>query len=841
MNDTGTLKEAFLADPRALVTRLGYTVDEKRHDRKNLWVYDGDETEASLAIQTTGKHAGTWTRFGSDESGDCFTLVQRTRPGTSFPDACELVASVYQAVPNDSGDGGDDAPPQRKPKKKRATRAKKVGEERYELLDARGLLVATHVRLDFEDGTKQMWYERKGEKGLGGMATADLPLYGLPNLKRDPFKVKPTFVVEGEKAADALTELGAIAVGTACGASVQPSQKVLSVLKEREVYLWPDADPAGWKHMDGIADKLRTLGFEPKLISDPAAEAKDDAADWLERGGTEESLAALVESAEPYPEPQESEDDFQGPSEDLLAGTERDEDTGLPVIVTTDVPLRVQSREALEAVVAANDPPRVYVRDGKLTTIEFTEDHKAVLNLATEHRIRGIIARSAETVRVVNRGDERKPLPVAPPIDLVRDLESQISAWVAEHGEWPFPPIEGVTACPVLRPDGTVCDTPGYDPQTRLFYHPDSSLRIPPVPDEPTPDDLVSALDTVNDVIGEFPFEDGASHSNTVALMLTSVVRPCIEGPVPMALLDAPQAGTGKSLLADVISHIATGRYAAMFAAPVREEEWTKKLTSVILGGATVVTIDNIDRPLESAALASAITSGAISDRILGQSKQVDLKVSVTWMGTGNNIQLGRDMPRRCYWIRLDAQTSRPWEAREFRHSDLRGYVQKERGRLLSALLTIARSWYVNGQPAPPKSCKLGGFEEWSRVIGGMMENLGDPSFLKNADTLYQRSAEADNAWEGFLREWLGSIGSYPVTVRELAHRLDPEHMEYSEDLHDLVPSEVLNRNGDLNRSKFGKALARQDGVRYGQDNLRLERDEADGHTQKNTWKVVTD
>jgi len=32
-----------------------------------------------------------------------------------------------------------------------------------------------------------------------------------------------------------------------------------------------------------------------------------------------------------------------------------------------------------------------------------------------------------------------------------------------------------------------------------------------------------------------------------------------------------------------------------------------------------------------------------------------DLPQRATWMATGNNLHVGGDLARRCYWIRLDA------------------------------------------------------------------------------------------------------------------------------------------------------------------------------------------
>jgi hypothetical protein len=56
------------------------------------------------------------------------------------------------------------------------------------------------------------------------------------------------------------------------------------------------------------------------------------------------------------------------------------------------------------------------------------------------------------------------------------------------------------------------------------------------------------------------------------------------------------------------------------------------------------------------------------------------------WVGTGNNVRVGADLRRRCYWIRLDAEVARPWERSGFRHPNLRQWTRERRGQLVDAL-----------------------------------------------------------------------------------------------------------------------------------------------------------
>jgi hypothetical protein len=170
-------------------------------------------------------------------------------------------------------------------------------------------------------------------------------------------------------------------------------------------------------------------------------------------------------------------------------------------------------------------------------------------------------------------------------------------------------------------------------------------LRCPAVPPSPSAGQIEQARSIIKEVMWDFPFANTASQTNAVAALLTPIVRPLIEGPTPLGLLDTPMPGTGKGLLAECIGIVATGRSAPLMTAPATDDEWRKKITASLLEGATMITIDNLEGKLESAALASVLTSPTWEDRILGFSKNAALPQRASWLATGNNIVLGRDCP----------------------------------------------------------------------------------------------------------------------------------------------------------------------------------------------------
>jgi hypothetical protein len=417
-----------------------------------------------------------------------------------------------------------------------------------------------------------------------------------------------------------------------------------------------------------------------------------------------------------------------------------------------------------------------------------------------------------------------------PPMDVVRDILSV--------GAWELPPIEAIVETPVLRPNGTVLDKPGYDPETGLYYWKSAALTLPDIPERPTDRDVANALELLNDSIGDFPFASATCKANTLALMLTPIVRPAIRGTVPLALLDAPQQGSGKTYLAKLIAIIATGRPAAMMAAPDNDEEWRKRITSTLASGVTVITIDNIEGRLSSPSLAGALTVDVWQDRILGASEIIEISQRATWIATGNNIRLGGDLQRRCYWIRLDAKSATPWIGRTFKHPRLLDWVTENRCRLVAALLTLARGWFCAGQPICD-STTIGGFEDWCHTVGSILAFAGVKGFLGNLTSLYAIADEEAAEWEQFLAALEAKYSKRSFTTATLVADL-----ENDPGLPDALPSDLADdwlkrKQGAVNfNRRLGKAFSSRQDRRYGDDEYRLDSPGEAQHAK--LWQVVS-
>jgi putative DNA primase/helicase len=188
---------------------------------------------------------GHWSDFATgDRGGDLVSLFAYVQGGLKQSDAA---TRLMQDLGLSNGHRAND---------------KCLPDTSYEIRDETGELIATKYRVNGHDGgKKQMWLERKGQKGLSGMPVTDLPLYGSQETAQWS-EDSAVVLTEGEKCADRLRKFGVKALGTACGAATIPNDERLKlVVRFAEVILWADNDDAGNKHMRRIGERLLAFGL----------------------------------------------------------------------------------------------------------------------------------------------------------------------------------------------------------------------------------------------------------------------------------------------------------------------------------------------------------------------------------------------------------------------------------------------------------------------------------------------------------------------------------------------------------------------------------------------------
>lgn len=352
-----------------------------------------------------------------------------------------------------------------------------------------------------------------------------------------------------------------------------------------------------------------------------------------------------------------------------------------------------------------------------------------------------------DTVEVEVDEKPRKPrwIMTAPPRATV--------AAVLARGSWPCRYLEGVVDEPVIRPDGSLLDRPGYDDATGLLL---SDNHLQSIPTNPTFDEVADAVVQLVNVVRDFPFAKDDDHaegdtsahvSAWIALVLTPFARFAINGPVPLFLVEANVRGAGKSLLADLAAIIATGRRAARSTLPAgrnRDEELRKIITAIALAGDRFALFDNVNSTIGGSTLDAALTGMTWRDRLLGTNTMTqELPLRTVWCATGNNASLGDDTARRVLPIRLESDLERPEERSEFTIDNIREHVVRERLKLAACALTILRAFFAAGQPKAGLK-PWGSFEAWSNVVREAIVFCGLPDPVNTRASISTSSTEAE-------------------------------------------------------------------------------------------------
>lgn len=452
-----------------------------------------------------------------------------------------------------------------------------------------------------------------------------------------------------------------------------------------------------------------------------------------------------------------------------------------------------------------NDPPQIFVRSGGLVRVVKDEKGTPSIEICSPIILRHILERSADFSRILSNDTEKV---ISPSMEVVGDFLA-IRDWSG------FPSIEGIIESPVILPDGGITAAPGYYTDLRMQYIPSSDLRLPDIPEHPGPRDVARAVDLLKEIFEDFPFCDEASQTNTIAALITAVLRPVIPGYVPLALIDKPQPGIGASLMTDIIAIVATGRSPAKMTAPTEEDEWRKLITARISQGQGLIIIDNVDKRLVSGSLASILTTETWSDRVLGQSATITLSNHAVFIANGINVETGPDIARRVYWIRIDAHQARPDQRTDFHHPDLPQWVKEERGKIIAAVLTLARAWIRAGCPAPKGIPQMGSFEKWRGMIGGILGNAGIPGFLANLEEFRERSDTLTSQWDTFLQvlkeQFPGSFTVKDVKAHLEAYTDDRQNTfaDPTVRLCDVIPDDIPLKDKDPSRA-IGKAFQKR-------------------------------
>lgn len=286
--------------------------------------------------------------------------------------------------------------------------------------------------------------------------------------------------------------------------------------------------------------------------------------------------------------------------------------------------------------------------------------------------------------------------------------------------------LRGITHTPMVRSDGSVLATPGYDRASGFLFLPGQGVGVSPVPDVPTAGEVNTAMRWLEEMTAGFPWGSADDRANYYGLLLTPLLRLLAPPSYKMFGITAHQPGSGKTLLADVARIIHGGVLRTEWP---EEEKEVKSMSAAILTGtaAPIVHVDNITGVLKSSALAGLITAdGVIQEREYGANTRMLSYVNDrVWTFTGNNMSLGGDLVRRTVLIQIDPNMANP-EERSFAIANLKAWAAEHRNELLWSLLVLVRHWVATGS-VPQERKQSDSFAHWEATVGGILAAANVP------------------------------------------------------------------------------------------------------------------
>lgn len=468
---------------------------------------------------------------------------------------------------------------------------------------------------------------------------------------------------------------------------------------------------------------------------------------------------------------------------------------GSPTILVEQGNLPYEVDQAENALITGN--AGVYQRGNQLVRVskipkQVSEDGverpggALVLTKVISPWLREQFARCANWEKPVKEGTK----PINPPFE-------HAAAYIARVGEWRVPVLNGIIATPTLRADGSILQEPGFDFESGLLYDP-RGVEYAPVPEAPSRDQAVEALDVLMRPFREFPFADGVAKSVLITAALTALIRRSLPT-APMFAVDAPTAGSGKTYIAQTIGIIATGHIPTLIAQGKSDEEDEKRISTVLIAGDPIVVVDNCERAISGDALCGVLTTETWGARILGKSELAKVPTNTLFMATGNNLVVAGDMARRILVCRLDPRMENPEQAEyDF---DPRTEAAEHRTEIVAAGLTILRAFITAGRPKQSKP--LGSFNEWNLVRDAVIWlGLPDPAITVERNKVDDpMKSELSN----LLELWVAALGEKEVGLADIGIEAEQSRSPQINELHQALAS--MTRNGQFNTKSIGRLL----------------------------------
>ena len=163
--------------------------------------------------------------------------------------------------------------------------------------DRQPVFVKQRLKVGESGKTYRLYKIDEHGRKQSSLADARIVPYNLPALLDAKTAGRNIFLVEGEKAADAIKSIGMIATTAHTGAGSWP-QAITEYFAGAQVIILPDNDVPGWQYAHKAAEAILPIAKSLKVVDLGLQGQGDDAYEFIEEGGSRDKLVALVKAAQ---------------------------------------------------------------------------------------------------------------------------------------------------------------------------------------------------------------------------------------------------------------------------------------------------------------------------------------------------------------------------------------------------------------------------------------------------------------------------------------------------------------------------------------------------------------
>jgi hypothetical protein len=438
--------------------------------------------------------------------------------------------------------------------------------------------------------------------------------------------------------------------------------------------------------------------------------------------------------------------------------------------------------------------PQIFKNHNEDIIVVMIKNGKVVIEVMTKHKLRFFCHRLARFVIIKADGSEKNAMIS---FDIITDVN--------ETPNKRLDVLERVVQYPIFDKNRVLAISPGYNPESKIFFDMAQSIALPEVSDSPSDFEVKLGRYIVDTYLFKgFQFATKADYANAFSLFLLFFVLDVVDGPTPLHVIESAEYGSGKTYLVRCIIMSIGGLLYRESTLPNSEAEIRRQLFAELLLLNTYILFENLNEhvTIDSAELAQLLTGVSKSGRLLGKSQIIYLKLKLIWMATGINVSLSKELKRRSVPITLI-------KPEKFPEEDRLAIVNANRDKILWAGLTICQAHFSRGGEQGRRL--LPSFNRWSSLMDGILKTAGIEGFLENQEAFMNAADPEFDSQVEFVATWYRIFGTKKVLSHNLIRMANDENISIQ-----------IEGRSDVKRAvNLGFLLRRIKGRRFGHHTIK--------------------